>query len=111
MIDLFSGYDRTADWTTRVKITQDLEQVINDGLHNYEEDLLIKPPVPHKTVNVITQEEFEKFIPKVPKKVNPEVPPAPPATFDEKELSKRLQLSHGKKTKFFAVNKTGELEN
>lgn len=104
-----TGYDRTADWTTRVKISQDLEQVIDDGLRNYEEDLLVKPPVPHKTVNVITQAEFNQLLPKVPKRVNPEVPPAPPATFDEKELSKRLQLSHGKKTKFFAVNKTGEM--
>lgn len=33
------GYDRTGDWTTRVKITQDLEQAINDGLYYYEEDL------------------------------------------------------------------------
>ncbi|KAJ4452116.1 hypothetical protein ANN_03633, partial [Periplaneta americana] len=33
------GYDRTGDWTTRVKITQDLEQVINDGLNYYEEGL------------------------------------------------------------------------
>ena len=33
------GYDRTGDWTTRVKITQDLEQVINDGLSYYEEGL------------------------------------------------------------------------
>jgi la-related protein 1 len=86
-----------------------LEHVINDGLCNYEEDLLINRPAPHKTVNVITQEEFEKIIPKAPKKVNPEVPPAPPATFDENEFNKRLQLSHGKKTKFFAVNKTGKL--
>lgn len=86
-----------------------MEQVIDDGLRNYEEDLLVKPPVPHKTVNVITQAEFNQLLPKVPKRVNPEVPPAPPATFDENELSKRLQLSHGKKTKFFAVNKTGEM--
>lgn len=33
------GYDRTGDWMTRVKITQDLEQAINDGLYYYEEDL------------------------------------------------------------------------
>lgn len=33
------GYDRTGDWTTRVKITQELEQAINDGLYYYEEDL------------------------------------------------------------------------
>jgi la-related protein 1 len=99
------GYDRTGDWSTRVKISQDLEQVINDGLHNYEEDLLVSRPA-HKSVNVISQEEFEKIIPKAPRIVNPEVPPAPPTTFDEKEeLNKRLTLSHGKRTKFFAVNK------
>jgi len=33
------GYDRTGDWTTRVKITQDLEQVISDGLNYYEDGL------------------------------------------------------------------------
>lgn len=98
------GYDRTGDWTTRVKIGQDLEQVINDGLHNYEENLSVSRPA-HKSVNVISQEEFEKIIPRTPKKINPEVPPAPPTTFDEKELNDRLTLSHGKRTKFFAVNK------
>lgn len=35
------GYDRTGDWTTRVKMTQELEQAINDGLYYYEEDLWI----------------------------------------------------------------------
>lgn len=33
------GYDRTGDWMTRVKMSQDLEQAINDGLYYYEEDL------------------------------------------------------------------------
>lgn len=33
------GYDRTGDWTTRVKMSQDLIQAINDGLNYYEEDL------------------------------------------------------------------------
>lgn len=33
------GHDRTGDWTTRVKMSQDLEQAINDGLYYYEEDL------------------------------------------------------------------------
>jgi la-related protein 1 len=106
------GYDRTGDWTTRVKIGQDLEQVINDGLHNYEENLLVTQPgsQAHKSVNVISQEEFEKIIPKTPRKVNPEVPPAPPTTLDEKELNNRLTLSHGKRTKFFAVNKTDPID-
>lgn len=106
---LFVGYDRTGDWTTRVKIGQDLEQVINDGLHNYEENLLVSRPA-HKSVNVITQEEFEKIIPKIPRIINPEVPPAPPTTLDEKELNARLTLSHGKRTKFFAVNKTDPID-
>lgn len=33
------GHDRTGDWTTRVKMTQELVQLINDGLHYYEEEL------------------------------------------------------------------------
>ncbi|KAL4712783.1 hypothetical protein ACJJTC_019435 [Scirpophaga incertulas] len=33
------GHDRQGDYTTRTKITQDLEQVITDGLRRYEEDL------------------------------------------------------------------------
>lgn len=52
------GYNRTADFSTRTKIAQDLEQVINDGLMNYEEDLWImneNVAPAYKTVNVITQ--------------------------------------------------------
>lgn len=33
------GHDRTGDWTTRVKMSQELEQAIDDGLFYYEEDL------------------------------------------------------------------------
>lgn len=78
------GYDRTGDWTTRVKITQELEQAINDGLYYYEEDLWISNDFDrhisgsYKTVNIITQEAFEKIAPRAPKKQNPEVPPPPP---------------------------------
>lgn len=100
------GYDRTGDFTTRVKIGQDLEQVINDGLQNYEEDLLVvtdRSTSIYKSVTLISQEEFEKMVPKTPKIVNPEVPPPPPPTFVEKDLN--ASMSHGKKTKFFAVNK------
>lgn len=103
------GYDRTGDWSTRVKIGQDLEQVINDGLQNYEEDLLLvndRPQSNYKSVNLITQEEFEKMVPKIPKVVNPEVPPPPPPTFvDDKSQELNTSMNHGKKTKFFAVNK------
>ena len=33
------GYDRTGDFTTRAKMSQDLAQVINDGLYYYERGL------------------------------------------------------------------------
>ncbi|KAF3430348.1 hypothetical protein E2986_11634 [Frieseomelitta varia] len=93
------GHDRTGDWTTRVKMTQDLEQAINDGLYYYEEDLWIKDGQrygssssigSYKTVNVISQEDFEKMAPKAPKKTNPEVPPPPPAAIDDIEMSHSL---------------------
>lgn len=78
------GYDRTGDWTSRVKMTQDLEQAINIGLQYYEETLwtqqewLQPNSGSYKTVNVITQEDFEKMAPRAPRKANPEVPPPPP---------------------------------
>ena len=33
------GYDRTGDWTSRTKITQELVHDIEDGLRYYEQDL------------------------------------------------------------------------
>lgn len=38
--------DRTGDWTTRVKITQELSKAINDGLRYYEYDLWSQREVP-----------------------------------------------------------------
>lgn len=101
------GYDRTGDWTTRTKITQDLEQVINDGLTNYEEDLWIVPDRPvHKTVNVITQEDFEKIQPKSNKRIiNPDVPPPPPPTYIEKALEDQAPPGSHRKARFFAANR------
>ncbi|XP_003703258.2 la related protein isoform X1 [Megachile rotundata] len=93
------GHDRTGDWTTRVKMTQDLEQAINDGLYYYEEDLWVKDGQrygssssigSYKTVTVISQEDFEKMAPKVPKKTNPEVPPPPPSAIEDIEISHSL---------------------
>lgn len=78
------GYDRTGDWTTRVKMSQELVQAINDGLYYYEEDLWTaydydrSASGSYKTVNVVSQEVFEKLAPPAPKKQNPEVPPPPP---------------------------------
>ncbi|XP_046395007.1 la-related protein 1 isoform X2 [Ischnura elegans] len=84
------GYDRTGDWTTRVKLTQELGKAINDGLNYYEEDLWrAQEWVPqtqgsYKTVNVITQEAFAKIAPSQPRVANPEVPPPPPVfQFDD----------------------------
>ncbi|CAG9760376.1 unnamed protein product [Ceutorhynchus assimilis] len=81
------GYDRTGDWTTRVKMSQDLEQAINDGLYYYEEDLwhdidFDRSSVgSYKTVTVISQEDFRKLAPPAPKKQNPDTPPPPPPLF------------------------------
>lgn len=86
------GYDRTGDWTTRVKMTQDLEQAINDGLRYYEKGLWSRDGQRYgssssinnyKTVNVISQEDFEKMAPKPPRKANPEVPPPPPSAVED----------------------------
>ncbi|KAK9889082.1 hypothetical protein WA026_004354 [Henosepilachna vigintioctopunctata] len=75
------GYDRTGDWTTRVKMTQDLEQAINDGLCYYEEDIWTRDRSTsigsYKTVNIISQEEFEKMVPPAPKKTQNQPPPPP----------------------------------
>lgn len=109
------GYDRTGDFTTRTKITQDLEQIINDGLHNYEEDLLTincrRGGSNYKAVQLISQEEFDKIIPKQAK-VSQEAapPPPPPPTFVENHDSSFLNEStasaaHRHKARFFAVNK------
>lgn len=104
------GYDRTGDWTTRTKISQDLEQIINDGLYNYEENLITKDPRVnnYKTVNLITQEQFDKIVPKPPKIVNQEVPPPPPSTFvDAYEPQKRPS---GRRARFFAVSKDDPID-
>lgn len=95
------GHDRTGEWTTRVKMTQELEQFINDGLHYYEEQLWRQNFQRHgssssigsyKTVNMISQEDFEKMAPKAPRKANPEVPPPPPPSMEDLEVSVSSQL-------------------
>lgn len=35
---------------------------------------------------MISQEDFEKMAPKVPKKANPEVPPPPPSCIEDLEI-------------------------
>lgn len=41
----------------------------------------------YKTINMISQEDFEKMAPKVPRKANPEVPPPPPSCIEDLEIS------------------------
>ncbi len=41
------GYDRTGDFTTRTKITQELVHDIEDGLRYYEQDLWNTPEWTH----------------------------------------------------------------
>lgn len=84
------GYDRTGDWTTRVKMTQELAHVINDGLFYYEQDLWglndKHDNKPHKTIELISQEAFEKYSPNQKPKVKgvpPPPPPPPPPTYQE----------------------------
>lgn len=107
------GHDRTGDWTTRTKITQDLEQVINDGMVKYEEDLWTEPEKKstcYKTVNIITQEDFEKMAPRATSKKAPqqqqEVPPPPPPTFvEESQLNMSTASSAARRARFYAVSK------
>lgn len=88
------GYDRTGDHTSRVKMSQDLEHAINDGLSYYEDELnsssqgWIPNAGSYKTVNVITQETFDKMASKSSQKSsNPEVPPPPPSSLAASKLS------------------------
>ena len=55
--------DRTGDYYTRSKMTQELAKVINDGLQYYEQDVVsgYYDYREHKTVNTISHEEFDKL--------------------------------------------------
>ncbi|XP_030371158.1 la-related protein 1 [Scaptodrosophila lebanonensis] len=96
------GYDRTADYTSRTKITQDLENIINDGLANYEEDLWTTSNVvtnDYRTVNIISQEDFEKLAANSRLRPNAAAtsttqPPPPPPTFVDDENMLDNTLDH-----------------
>ncbi|XP_039762805.1 la-related protein 1 isoform X2 [Pararge aegeria] len=108
------GHDRQGDWATRTKITQDLEQVITDGLRRYEEDLWNEGSSSHsstpqyRTVSVISREQFEAAAP--PERYqNPTEPPPPPP---RPQLQMEQQQEAGGKAKrprrtacFYAANK------
>ncbi|XP_013141859.1 PREDICTED: la-related protein 1 isoform X1 [Papilio polytes] len=79
------GHDRQGDWTSRTKITQDLEQVITDGLTRYEEDLWNDSEYTsscgsgsqYRTVSLISRSQFEETVPSK-RHTNPKEPPPPP---------------------------------
>ncbi|XP_073816040.1 la related protein isoform X2 [Musca autumnalis] len=91
------GYDRTADFTSRTKITQDLENVINDGLVNYEEDLWITSNTAkdYRTVNLISQEDFEKLAgnARTGLQRNQQPPPPPPPAYDDEDSTLNTTLN------------------
>ena len=96
------GHDRTGDWVTRTKMTQELAKVINDGLQYYEEKMWTEGDgesiAPNKsnsyrTVSIISKEDFEKVAPPLPKANNPEFPPAPPAPLNTPTMNAQQQVS------------------
>ncbi|XP_018917395.2 uncharacterized protein larp isoform X2 [Bemisia tabaci] len=75
------GYDRSGEVLSRVKISQDLEEAINIGLQQYEDGLWKEKSYAqqHKSVNIISQEDFDKLMPRNKTVTNTEyVPPPPP---------------------------------
>lgn len=123
-------YDRTGDWTTRVKLTQEIAQIINDGLYQYEQDLWLADighaghqhhahfdvgPAgvalkQHKTVDIISQEDFDLYS-SSPKKATGDLaglygslqapPPPPPPTYVDEEDAAQLMAKLDPKRKFF----------
>ena len=85
-------YDRTGDWKTRVKVTQEIAKVINEGLYHYETDLRkarfdrggSTAKKQHRTLGLITQKEFDLYScsPKTTTTFNTPPPPPPPPCLD-----------------------------
>ncbi|XP_063371853.1 la-related protein 1 [Cydia amplana] len=109
------GHDRQGDWNTRTKISQDLEQVITDGLRRYEEDLWNDTDYTsshgslgshYRTVSLITREQFEATQPHE-RHFNPEQPPPPPPR--PQMVEQQEQGSKAKRprrtARFYAANK------
>lgn len=104
------GYDRTGDYTSRVKMSQDLEHAINDGLFYYEDELQSHGWIPnsgsYKTVNVITQEAFDKMASKsAQKSTNPDFPPRPPSSLVSFTTCRVVVATALFKTAYFIIEK------
>ncbi|KAK4019727.1 hypothetical protein OUZ56_001736 [Daphnia magna] len=108
------GYDRTGDWTTRTKITQELVHDIEDGLRYYEQDLWndhewapsVNPTSSFKTVNLISREDFEKIAPKSQKQDIPQPPPPPPPSLRISSMPNRGRGRKQEVPRFYPVTKT-----
>merc|ERR1719187_1608908 len=77
------GFDRTADVTSRVKMSQDMASAINDGLYDYEDELWdpsddeawIDTSSGDKHVSVVSREDFECLKPQSEPLKNQDSPP------------------------------------
>jgi len=77
------GFDRTAEITSRVKMSQDIASAINDGLYDYEDELWdqsddeawIDTSSADKHVSVVSREDFERLKPQSEPHKNPTSPP------------------------------------
>ncbi|XP_063899457.1 la-related protein 1 isoform X2 [Helicoverpa armigera] len=108
------GHDRQGDWNTRTKITQDLEQVITDGLRRYEEDLWNDTDYPssygsgnqYRTVSLISRSAFEAAVP-AERHHNPAEPPPPPPRPQQVEQHEQSNKSKRPRrtARFYAANK------
>ncbi|XP_053946265.1 la-related protein 1 isoform X1 [Anastrepha ludens] len=107
------GYDRTADYISRTKITQDLENVINDGLANYEEDLWTtsNTGTAYRTVNIISQEDFEKLGGggaggRMQRNYVQQAPPPPPPAYEDVDTTLNSTLNStlkSRRARFYAA--------
>jgi len=78
------GFDRTADVTSRVKMSQDMASAINDGLYDYEDELWdpsddeawIDTTSADKHISVVSREDFERLKPQSEPRKNQDSPPA-----------------------------------
>jgi len=78
------GFDRTADVTSRVKMSQDMASAINDGLYDYEDELWdpsddeawIDTAGADKHISVVSREDFERLKPSSEPRKNQDNPPA-----------------------------------
>lgn len=109
------GYDRTGDYTTRTKISQELVHHIEDGLRYYEEDLWndehewahsANTSSSFKTVNLISREDFEKLAPKSSKQDIAQPPPPPPPSLKVSSMSRRGRGRKHEVPRFYPVTKT-----